>query len=86
MALLEIEDIQDRLLFTPGPITTSSTVKGEMLRDVGSRDTEFIEMVGDLRRRLLVIAGASANTTHRSPDAGQWDVRSGIGAGLDRAP
>ena len=37
MALLEIEDIQDRLLFTPGPITTSSTVKGEMLRDVGSR-------------------------------------------------
>ena len=70
MALLEIEDIQDRLLFTPGPITTSSTVKGEMLRDVGSRDTEFIEMVGDLRRRLLVIAGASANTHTAVPMQG----------------
>ena len=33
-----------------------------MLRDVGSRDAEFIEMVGDIRRRLVVIAGASANT------------------------
>lgn len=70
MALLEIDDIQEPLLFTPGPITTSSTVKGEMLRDVGSRDTEFIEMVGDIRRRLVVIAGASANTYTAIPMQG----------------
>ena len=70
MALLEIDDIQEPLLFTPGPITTSSTVKGEMLRDVGSRDREFIEMVGDIRRRLVVIAGASANTYTAIPMQG----------------
>ncbi len=70
MALLEIEDIQDRLLFTPGPITTSTTVKDEMLRDVGSRDAEFIEMVSDLRRRLLAIARVSANTYTAVPMQG----------------
>ena len=54
-----VQDTNDDLLFTPGPITTSSTVKAAMLRDVGSRDTEFIEMVRDVRRRLVALAGVS---------------------------
>ena len=62
MVLPEINDTADRLLFTPGPITTSNTVKEAMLRDVGSRDTEFIEMIRDIRRRLVTLAGASAGT------------------------
>jgi 2-aminoethylphosphonate-pyruvate transaminase len=49
----------DKLLFTPGPLTTSRTVKEAMLRDLGSRDSEFIGMVQDIRRRLLVLAGVS---------------------------
>ena len=49
----------DKLLFTPGPITTSPTVKQAMLRDVGSRDIEFIATVGDIRRRLLAVGEAS---------------------------
>ncbi len=48
----------DKLLFTPGPITTSPTVKQAMLRDVGSRDTEFIEAVRDIRRRLVALGQA----------------------------
>ena len=32
----------DPLLFTPGPLTTSGTVKRAMQRDLGSRDAEFI--------------------------------------------
>jgi 2-aminoethylphosphonate-pyruvate transaminase len=47
-----------KLLFTPGPLTTSETVKAAMMRDLGSRDREFLEIVRDIRRRLLAIGGA----------------------------
>jgi len=46
---------KDKALFTPGPLTTSRTVKQAMLRDLGSRDLEFIQTVRDVRRRLLRI-------------------------------
>lgn len=49
----------DKLLFTPGPLTTSRAVKEAMLRDLGSRDAEFIEVVQDIRRRLVGLAGGS---------------------------
>lgn len=45
----------DKLLFTPGPLTTSLPVKEAMLRDLGSRDFEFIETVREIRRRLLAV-------------------------------
>lgn len=44
---------QDKLLFTPGPLTTSRAVKQAMLRDLGSRDYEFIALVRDIRQRLV---------------------------------
>lgn len=44
---------KDKVLFTPGPLTTSQTVKQVMLRDLGSRDVEFIELVKDIRRKLV---------------------------------
>ena len=47
------------MLFTPGPLTTSRTVKQAMLRDLGSRDFELIEIVRDIRSRLLALGGAS---------------------------
>jgi len=50
---------KDKLLFTPGPLTTSRTVKEAMLHDVGSRDDEFIAMVRDIRRQLLELGAAS---------------------------
>ncbi len=50
---------KDKPLFTPGPLTTSRTVKQAMLRDLGSRDTEFIEIVGQVRNKLLETAGVS---------------------------
>jgi len=45
----------DNLLFTPGPLTTSQSVKQAMLRDLGSRDDEFIRLVRDIRRRLVAL-------------------------------
>lgn len=50
---------KDKLLFTPGPLTTSMTVKQAMLRDLGSRDTEFMATVKAVREKLLAIAGVS---------------------------
>lgn len=49
----------DKLLFTPGPLTTSLSVKQAMLHDAGSWHFEFNEKVRRLRDRLLAIAGVS---------------------------
>ncbi len=49
----------DKLLFTPGPLTTGATVKEAMLRDVGSRDAEFVNVVRKIRQQLLGVAGVS---------------------------
>lgn len=50
---------KDSALFTPGPLTTSRTVKQAMLRDLGSRDGQFIFLVADIRKRLLELGQAS---------------------------
>src|SRR6266508_2654208 len=44
-------------LLTPGPLTTSRNVKLAMLADYGSRDVEFRQIVAEIRRRLLALAG-----------------------------
>ena len=54
-----IDGWKDKTLFTPGPLTTSRTVKQAMLRDLGSRDLEFIGVVRDIRARLVALAGAA---------------------------
>ena len=45
----------DKLLFTPGPLTTSDTVKRAMLRDLGSLDRDFLASVRNVRMRLLAL-------------------------------
>ena len=47
----------DPLLLTPGPLTTSATVKQAMLHDWGSRDAAFIAMNRRVRERLVSLAG-----------------------------
>lgn len=47
---------RDSLLFTPGPLSTSPTVKQAMLRDLGARDEEFLSIVRDVKKRLLKLA------------------------------
>lgn len=46
---------KDKILFTPGPLTTSRTVKQALLRDLGSRDFEFIRLIREIRDNLLSI-------------------------------
>jgi 2-aminoethylphosphonate-pyruvate transaminase len=50
---------QKKLLFTPGPLTTSESVKRAMMRDLGSRDTEFLDVVRSIRRRLLELGSVA---------------------------
>ena len=57
---------ENKLLFTPGPLTTSRTVKEAMLRDFGSRDAEFIESVRHIRTKLLAVAGVSLERGYES--------------------
>jgi len=46
----------DPLLLTPGPLTTSRTVKAAMVHDWGSRDANFIEINRSVLARLAEIA------------------------------
>jgi 2-aminoethylphosphonate-pyruvate transaminase len=48
---------KDKLLFTPGPLTTSLSVKQAMLHDAGSWDVEFNSVVARVREDLLRLAG-----------------------------
>ena len=48
---------KDQLLFTPGPLTTSLSVKKAMLHDAGSWHWEFNNRVTTIRQRILGIAG-----------------------------
>jgi 2-aminoethylphosphonate-pyruvate transaminase len=57
---------KDKLLFTPGPLTTSLSVKQAMLHDAGSWHFEFNSLVAGVRERLLNLAGLSRE--------GGWEV------------
>lgn len=54
-----IPSSRDKLLFTPGPLTTSLSVKQAALHDMGSWDVEFNTVVAEMRQRLLRLAGVS---------------------------
>ncbi len=47
-------------LLTPGPLTTSRTVKAAMMADWGSRDIEFRRVVAEIREGLLAMANCDA--------------------------
>ena len=51
----KISGWKDKILYTPGPLTTSRTVKQAMLQDLGSRAFEFIQRVKTIRQRLLEV-------------------------------
>lgn len=58
--------MHDPVLFTPGPLTTSATVKAAMQRDLGSRSPEFIDLVARIRTELLTIAGVSQESGYET--------------------
>lgn len=79
--------LQDKLLFTPGPLTTSGTVKDAMLRDVGSRDAEFVKIVREIRQHLLGVAGVSQVDGYEAiliPGSGTFGIEAVISSVIPR--
>lgn len=55
----------DPLLLTPGPLTTSASVKQAMLHDYGSRDPHFITLTARVREQILdVLDGETKHAVH----------------------
>lgn len=50
--------MKQHILLTPGPLSTSLTVKKSMMIDLGTRDHEYSTIVQDTRMRLLELANA----------------------------
>lgn len=76
---------RDPWLLTPGPLTTSATVKEAMLHDWGSRDANFIRINKEVREGLLEIAGATgSHVCVPVQGSGTFAVESMIGTLLPR--
>jgi len=69
----------DPWLLTPGPLSTSSTVKQAMLRDLGSRDSEFIDANARVLARLAEIAGGGELAVVPLQGSGTFVVEAMIG-------
>ena len=57
-----VSETGDKLLLTPGPLTTSAAVKQAMLHDWGSRDAAFIRINREVLERLTELAGGGDDT------------------------
>lgn len=78
--MVDARGTQDPWLLTPGPLTTSMTVKQSMLHDWGSRDAGFIAVNTRMRERLVaVIAGEGQFTTVPMQGSGSFAVEAMIG-------
>ena len=70
----------DPWLLTPGPLTTSATVKAAMQHDLGSRDRHFIAVNGRVRERLLaVVHGEPSHVCVPLQGSGTFVVEAMIG-------
>jgi len=76
----------DPLLLTPGPLTTSKTVKTAMLHDWGSRDATFIRVNKEMRAAITEAAcGQGTHTTVPMQGSGTFAVEAMIGSFVPKA-
>lgn len=70
-----LTETKDPWLLTPGPLTTSLSVKQTMLRDWGSRDPDFVAMIARIRAGLVALAkGGDAYTAVPVQGSGTYAV------------
>ncbi len=75
----------DPWLLTPGPLTTSATVKAAMLHDRGSRDRAFLELDAEIRRRLVaLVAGEGSHVCVPIQGSGTFAVEAMLGTLVPR--
>ncbi|MDH3633287.1 MAG: 2-aminoethylphosphonate--pyruvate transaminase [Gammaproteobacteria bacterium] len=70
----------DPFLLTPGPLTTSLTVKQAMLHDYGSRDATFIDLNARILERLVdIVHGQGTHVSVPLQGSGTFVVEAMIG-------
>ena len=73
------------LLLTPGPLSTSSGVRAEMLRDWCTWDDDYnIGVVQEIRRRLVELSGDSDYTAVLMQGSGTFSVEATVGSSIPR--
>ena len=78
-------DEREPILLTPGPLTTSRETKAAMLRDWGSRDSDFIALNARVRDRLVALAGGgSSHVCVPVQGSGTFAIEATIGTLLPR--
>lgn len=79
---MNISDIPDNpyLLLTPGPLSTTKTVKAVMLRDWCTWDRGYNDIVQDIRRQLVVLGGSPAYTATLMQGSGTFSVEAAVGS------
>lgn len=69
------------LLLTPGPLTTSKTVKAVMMQDFCTWDDDYNQIVTDVRRRLVRLATATDDyTSVLMQGSGTFSVEATLGS------
>lgn len=81
---MDIENLPDNpyILLTPGPLSTTKSVKAAMLRDWCTWDNEYKGLVQDLRSKLLGLATKNIDkyTTVLMQGSGTFSVESIVGS------
>jgi len=75
----------DRILLTPGPLTTSLQTKLAMLRDWGSWDTEFNAVTARVRQSLLrIVHGEDSHVVVPLQGSGTFSVEAAVATVVPR--
>ena len=70
---------RDRILLTPGPLTTTLRTKLAMLHDWGSWDADLIAVTASVRRRLLAIVhGQDSHVVVPLQGSGTFSVEAAV--------
>ncbi len=76
---------RDRILLTPGPLTTTLRTKLAMLKDWGSWDNDFISITASLRQRLLdIVHGHDTHVVVPLQGSGTFSVEAAVATVVPR--
>ncbi|WP_419785486.1 2-aminoethylphosphonate--pyruvate transaminase [Pseudodesulfovibrio sp.] len=84
---MDLKQLPDNpyVLLTPGPLSTTKSVKATMLRDWCTWDNDYNSIVQDIRARLVTLAGGGDEfTSVLMQGSGTFAVESTIGTTLPR--
>ena len=74
------------VLLTPGPLSCSSKIKQKMMKDYGSRDKKFTDIIRNIRSNLLDISKINKDlyTTVLIPGSGTYAIESTITSSISK--